>query len=92
MCFCGETIISYPRTDTHLLLSDEDIKVLYYSTPFYEHVPVRINYSFQSGAPPGSWYLTGVDEWLDRRIEGGWGVLVVDDVAGQFIHSHYISP
>lgn len=92
MCFCGETIISYPRTDTHLLLSDEDIKVLYYSTPFYEHVPVRINYPFQSGAPPGSWSLTGVDEWLDGRIEGGWGVLVVDDVAGQFIHSHYISP
>lgn len=73
LCVCVRTIIPYPRTDTHLLLSDEDIKVLYYSSPFYEHVPVSINYPLQSGAPPGSWPLIRVVEWMDRGTEkGGW--------------------
>lgn len=62
MCVCVRTIVPYP---------DEDIKVLYYSSPFYEHAPVSINYPVQSGAPLGSWPLIRVVEWLDRGIEGG---------------------
>lgn len=87
------TLISYPSTDTHLL-SDEDIKALYYSTPFYDRVSVSINYPLQSGAPPGLWPLIRVVEWLDlsggNDLTEGW--LVVVDMAGQFIHLRYISP
>lgn len=58
---CIGAIIPYLCTDTHCL-SDEDIEAFYYSTVFYERVPVSINYPLQSGALPGSWPLITVVE------------------------------
>lgn len=93
LCLSVQELSFYPRTGVNLLLSDEDINVLFYSSPFYELV--RINYILQSWALAGSWPLITEVEWLNGGIEGGWlnrGLgLVVVNVAGQFIHLHCIS-
>lgn len=57
---------------THLLLSDEEIKALHYSAlPFYEHVPVSINYPLRSGASQGSRLLIRAASEMGRGASIG---------------------
>lgn len=94
-CFCTGSIILTKQTLICSYLNWILKESLCYPYPFYENVPVTINYPLQLGALSGLQPLNVEVEWIDEGIEGGgltegWGLVAVD-VAGQFIHLHCIS-